>query len=177
MLRRILSNPLGELLTLSLLILLLIVCGSPHAFAQVVSAPATAPTIVQVQPFLHDVLMLVGIVVIAVLPFIVQPVAKAAAQHFHLSNTTAVSAVLTKLAYDAANYGIAYCDSQVTKVRGINVGDPKIASAANWLLTHASDEIEHLNLSNQEVIDTVKAILPQALAATPLRAGTATAAT
>jgi hypothetical protein len=132
-----------------------------HAMAQVVAAPPSAPALVQVQPFLHDLLTFTGIVLMAVIPLIVQPVAKAVSDHFHLKSAAQLSNSLQGLAYDAAHYGVAYADTKITAVKGINVGDPTVAAAANWLLKHASDEIANLNLTDAEVIGTVKAILPQ----------------
>jgi hypothetical protein len=141
-------------------VFMLLICVDP-GYAQVVAAPAAAPNVVQVQPFLHDLLMVAGIVVLVLLPLIIKPLADAATKNFHLASAAKVSDVLTKLAYDAVHFGINYCDAQIRTVRGIDVGDPKLAAAANWLLTHASDEIAHLNLTDQEVIGTVKAVFPQ----------------
>ena len=63
MLRRILFGHLATaLLAIAALVLIVLCFGNP-ALAQVVAAPAAAPNVVQVQPFLHVVLMLVGIVV------------------------------------------------------------------------------------------------------------------
>lgn len=159
--RSLFAHALCFCLAIVALTLIMFAYADP-AFAQVVSAPAAAPTVVQVQPFLHVALTLVAIVVLALIPMVAKPLADAATQKFHLSSAAVVSDGLTKLAYDAVHFGENYCDQQVRTVKGIDVGDPKIAAAANWLLVHASDEIAHLNLTDQEVINTVKAILPQA---------------
>lgn len=149
----------GEVLMVSALILLTLIVLAHPAMAQVVSAPAAAPAVVQVQPFLHDALTIVGILVIGAIPIVATPVASAVAQHFHLKNEDVLRDALINLADQAAHFGLAFADNKAGKVGNIPVSNPVIAAAANWLLVHACDEIEHLDLSRSEVIGVAQAAL------------------
>lgn len=60
---------------------------------------------------------------------------------------------------DGAHYAQQWAAGGITKVGDIDVGNPELAAAANYGLRAATDEIAHLNLSDDEVIDAARAAL------------------
>jgi hypothetical protein len=124
--------------------------------------PAAAPNVVQVQPFLHDLLMVAGIVVLVLLPLIIKPLAKRRDEELpsgerREGERRAHEARLRRRAFRHQLLRTRRSARYAASTSAI----PNSRPPRNWLLTHASDEIAHLNLTDQEVIGTVKAVFPQ----------------
>jgi len=69
-----------------------------------------------------------------------------------LSADTAARDGIMAIAADGAHYAQNFANKSFTSVGNIDVGDPYVAATANYILKSATDEIAHLNLSDEDVI-------------------------
>jgi hypothetical protein len=85
-----------------------------------------------------------------------------------VKRNAALSDNFSKLVWDAAHYAMAQEPAALQRYVGstsVHCDDALVGTAANWLLKAATSEIAGLNLSPDDVIAAVSAILPQAKAA------------
>jgi hypothetical protein len=64
---------------------------------------------------------------------------------------------------DAVHYGQTYASQAITKVGPIETSNPVIAAAANFVLSHAPQELAQLGFTEQHVIELVRSFIQQTL--------------
>jgi hypothetical protein len=164
LLRRI--PPIDVLLGLIVLVLLLMFLSPAHA-----ATAASSATAVEFSTALKDLVDAAIAALLVVVGVAIKLGYARFAEHFGLKNDQLVRDAMLRIAWDAASYGKAYADDRVSTVKGVDVGNPTIAAAANFFLQHAGNEIAHFHLSDEDAIRIVKSQLPQtvpaSLGATP----------
>jgi hypothetical protein len=76
------------------------------------------------------------------------------------ANATA-HATIDGVVEDAIHYAQTYAVQALTKVGPIDIGNPQVAAAANFVIGHAPEELAQLGFTEQHVIDLVRSALQQ----------------
>lgn len=159
LLRRIsLADVLLGLFVLSIIFLFLL--APAHA-----AAAAPGASTVEIATVLQDVVDAAIAALLVVVGVVIKLGYARFAEHFGLKNDAIVRDAMLRIAWDAASFGKAYADERVSTVKGVDVGNPTIAAAANFFLQHAGNEIAHFHLSDEDAIRIVKSQLPQTVPA------------
>ena len=107
---------------------------------------------IDIHGVLLALLQLTGIVAGILIPYFLK-------QNGLLAKDASARDGVMAIAMDGAHYAQAYAAAEITRVGPINVGNPEVAAAANYILRSATDEIAHLQLSPDQVIDLARAAL------------------
>ena len=114
---------------------------------------------IYLQPILLDAVQLMGIVVLAFAMPVINRVVEKVETKFHLQSNATARASIDGIVDNAVSYGEKFADAEVTKVGPIETGNPLVASAANFVLSHGADELAQLNHDPQHVIQLVQAAM------------------
>jgi hypothetical protein len=153
---RLLGDRVGMLLYCALLILIVLELIFRPSHAQA-AAMAAASTQVNVAPLLQELVSAAATALLTVLTAAIVFAAQQLQKRFGIKNDVDIRNSMLQIAADAVMYGTAFADSKVTEVRGVDVGNPVLASAIAFFVNHATDEIAHFKLSDADAVRIVQA--------------------
>ncbi|MGH6887967.1 MAG: hypothetical protein ACREHF_02020 [Rhizomicrobium sp.] len=120
-----------------------------------------ANTAIQLQPWLTDFIQAFFIVLAAIAVPGVNALYDYVTTKLHLQSNATARAALDGVVEDAVPFAQKYAVTAVTKVGPIETNNATIASAANFILSHAPAELAQLGFTEQHVIDLVRSALQQ----------------
>jgi Na+-translocating ferredoxin:NAD+ oxidoreductase RnfG subunit len=121
----------------------------------------TMNTAIQLQPFLTLVLQVTFVVIAACAVPAANGLYGFVTTKLHLQSNATSRAALDGVIEDAIPYAQKYAVTAVTKVGPIETGNPTIAAAANFILSHAPNELAQLGFTESHVIDLVQSAIQQ----------------
>jgi hypothetical protein len=130
-------------------------------------------TAIQLQPFLTTVLQAIFVVIAAAAVPAANGLYNLVTAKLNLQSNATARAMIDGVVEDAIPYAQKYAQAAITKVGPIDVGNATIATAANFILSHAPDELAQLGFTEAHVIELVRSALQQAPAPAPTPAATA----
>jgi hypothetical protein len=116
---------------------------------------------IQLQPILGDVLQLGFAVLIALAIPLANSLYDHVAAKLNLSSNAQAHAIVDGVVEDAIPFAQKYAVQAITKVGPIETSNATIAAAANFILSHAPEELAQLGFTEQHVIDLVRSALQQ----------------
>jgi hypothetical protein len=80
---------------------------------------------------------------------------------FNLQANAVAHATIDGVVEDAVHAADAYANTAITRVGPIETNDPKVAAAANFILSHAPEELAQLGFTEQHVVELVRSAQQQ----------------